>query len=208
MTHLPGTSDSRLMPRLFLLVLLSIGAWQSSWGAVPHQVAINDPIFTLDFDSRQVHFESLTTNELMPNCKRALSDINPLPSKLTLYAKYETSSRRIYIAGPPGNIGLFVASSAGCDAGIPILALLQRIHEPTFPGDTPRLTGTEVSTVFHDALVRYAAAFGGKKQFLQWLETSSNEAVDGCNPDHAVCNSTYRSFPPALLDTLEEFKNN
>jgi hypothetical protein len=181
--------------------------WRLSPGAAAADEVINDPVFSIDYEPQQVHFDSIPTKQLLPTCKRDLASMKPLPPSLTLYAQYATASARIYVAGSGQDIGIYVIREGRCDSGIPILALLQRVHHPPEPQDAPVLSDSEASGVFADALVRYARAFGGKKLFLEWLDATTESVLSHCGDrSEYLCAPTYRTFTPALRAVLENFR--
>ena len=167
---------------------------------------INDPLFSIDYDPRQVHFDSVQTKELLPTCKQDLAGRIPLPPALTLYARYVTASTRIYVAGTGDDIGIFVIRDGSCNSGRPILSLLQRHNNPPEPEDAPVLSDAEVSAVFTDALMRYARAFGGKRRFFDWVDATTEEVRSLCHLPPELCAPTYDSFTPALQTLLERFR--
>lgn len=123
--------------------------------------ASEEPVFGLYYYPQEAHFAELKTNDLLPACKNALSDITPRPTTLTLFSQYKRDLTQIYIAGYDDNLKIYVIRDGTCDAGIPIMAILQRHHIPRAPIDGPMLSNEEVSDLFGDALVRYANALGG-----------------------------------------------
>jgi len=194
--------------RLFFVLAIWIAVLlaRTSQPAIANSAVINDPLFSIDYDPRRAHFDSLLTKELLPECRKALSSFAPLPTALTLYAQYAANSTKIYIAGADDDIGIYVVRSGRCDAGIPILALLQRQHLPPEPGEAPALSNAEIGAVFNDALARYARAFGGKVQFLQWLDISTEEVRRQCKGPEKLCAPTYHSFPSELQNLLENYR--
>jgi len=138
---------------------------------------VDDPIFGLYYDPNDIHFDELETRDLLPMCRRALSDFARLPLTLTLYAQYVHESTKIYVAGRDDNDKILVIRNGTCDAGVPIMAILQRHHEPRVASDGPMLSDSEVSALFDDALARYGRAFGGKDRFLAWLDSIASPDV-------------------------------
>jgi hypothetical protein len=155
-----------------------------------------------------VHFDVVLTKELLPSCKKALSEIKPLPRTITLYGRYDSALTRIYIAGTADDVGIYVLRDGRCDAGIPILALLQKHHNPTEPQDAPALSDAEVIGVFGDALNRYAKAFGDKARFIEWLDASTADVSRGCNGPENLCPPTYHSYTSLLQNALETYRKN
>jgi hypothetical protein len=169
--------------------------------------AAEEPIFGSYYDSRNVHFSVLQTRELLPGCRKALSDISPLPATLTLYAQYKTDLTQIYVAGTSDNLKILVLRNGTCDAGVPIMAILKLHHTPRDPIDGPMLSDEEVSGLFGDALSRYATAFGGKARFFQWLDPMTEQAINGCRGQpESSCPPTYHLFEPALQEKLQKFR--
>jgi hypothetical protein len=198
------------MRRKFVLVIM---VWLfSTFQARPDYAAptaseeIDEPIFSLSYDARYAHFSSLPTKELLPSCEKALSELKPIPPALTLYAQYKTPSTSIYIVGAEDLLGIYALRNGRCDAGIPILAILQRHHNPPEPQDSPVLSNSEVLGIFEDALVRYSSAFGGKARFFQWLDTSTVRMRAGCKGPDSVCPPTYHMLQPALQNVLESYR--
>jgi hypothetical protein len=203
------TRESRRACRPLLFVcatLISTFVMRSDYAAVAKHSQFDEPIFSLTYDPSDAHFTQLQTKELMPNCKKALSGITPLPSTFSLYAQYITESTRIYIAGTDDDLGIYVLRDGGCEAGIPILAILQRHHNPPLPGEAPALSEPEIAGLFSDALIRYSKAFGGKERFFQWLDTSTEHVRGGCKGPDIVCPPTYHMLQPALQRALENYR--
>jgi hypothetical protein len=189
---------------------ISLAAVQAAGieGATTAQVA--EPIFGLVYDAQQVHFGTVKTKELLPACKRALSDLSPQPSALTLYAEHKTPHSRIYIAGTEDNQKILVVHDDGvCSAGVPIVSILQRHHTPREVIDGPALSDEEDRGLIRDALMRYSAAFGGKGRFLEWLDSGTEKATSGCKGQpESSCPPTYQMFQPGLQEVIQQFRQN
>jgi hypothetical protein len=200
--------SNHLQRWLFLAAasLLVSVSWQRATSAELN-AEFNEPLFGLHYDARAVHFEQLRTQDLEPECKAALVDYHPLPPTLTLYAKYISSTTRVYIAGAQDILGIYVIRAGGCDWGIPILSLLQRHHNPPRPGEGPILSDAEVSALFGDALLRYTKALGGKKSFFQWLDALTEPIMIGCKgqPEFS-CPPTYHILQPVLQTALDDYR--
>ena len=197
--------------QLAWLAVLIIGTADFAWaeGEVnsDQSVAIPDPIFSVEYDSRYVHFESIETKRLLPDCHKMLSDINPLPPVLTLYAEYSNGSKRIYIVGESDNEKIIVLHDNDCDSGIPLLSILQRHHNPKLVSDGPVLTDLEVTSLIKDTLARHAKAFGSKDAFLKWLDAKSEEVRSGCQGRAEVwCPPTYHTLQPFLQEELQKYR--
>jgi hypothetical protein len=164
--------------------------------------SIEDPVFDIGYSAATVHFGSVSTNELLPACKRNLSEFRPLPRQLILYAKYDGTGSRLYIAAPPGAIGIYVIRGSRCDSGVAQLALLQR------KGDSisPRLTDDEIKGLFLDALKRYSRAFGGKAQFLDWLDSTNRLFKERCRDPVYKC-EPYYSESGLMTRVLNDFRS-
>ncbi len=168
---------------------------------------IEEPIFGLYYFPDQAHFGRLSTSRLLPACKLELSEINPLPPALTLYAQYVTASQRIYIAGTPDNLGIYLIRHGTCVANIPNITMLQRHHSPPLRIDQPILSDTEVKGLFGDALARYSKAFGGKTQFFHWLDTLTAKMRSGCKGQPELsCPFTYHDFQSWLQKSLQDYR--
>ncbi len=168
---------------------------------------VNDPIYLLDFDARQTHFESVKTTKLLPACNVALDTMKPTPESLTLYAEYHAHLVDIYIAGLGADIGIFVLRAGTCTSGIPNLALLRVRHNPPRTYDAPTLSEDEVQGVFSDSLRKYAMAFGGKLNFLRWLDDATEKIQIGCaGKPEWICSPTFHGFPSTLQNELKNFR--
>jgi hypothetical protein len=168
---------------------------------------VEEPIFGSYYEPRDAHFITLKTRELLPICRKSLSDIDPLPKTLTLYAQFITDVTKIYIAGKNDNLKVLVIRNGTCDSGVPMMAILQRHHTPRDPIDGPMLSDEEVEGVFNDALTRYSNAFGGKKEFIAWLDLRTEQARTGCKDQpESSCPPTYHLFQPALREMLDKFR--
>ena len=206
-----GTVHSKIITRYWRrLVLAAIFASSAAPSAEVKRATaatIDEPIFGLYYDPQKVHFAEIRTRELLPACKKALSDIVPRPSTLTLYAQYRTDVKKIYVVGTEDNLKLLVLGNATCDAGIPIMGILQRHHNPRVASDGPMLTDQEVAGLFGDALTRYSNAFGGKGRFFPWLDELTEQARSGCagQPEFS-CPPTYHLLQPDLQEKLTAFR--
>lgn len=170
---------------------------------------LTDPIFDLPFDSASVHFETLQSAVLLPQCKKHLLDYSSLPDRLTLYAKYQSSSAAIFIAGSEENVAIYVIRGDRCEVSVPSLALAAR-------GDASRwtpprenqsiLSEEEASSLFSDALVTYAKAFGGRDIFLSWLDGKHEELKTHCDERSISCPPSDRSLPQYLLKILDDYR--
>lgn len=168
---------------------------------------IDEPIFGLYYNSREVHFGEIETRDLLPSCKKVLSDFSHIPRTLNLYAEYIGNSAKIYVAGRDDNDKILVIRNGFCDAGVPILAILQRHHDPRTTSDGPMLSDSEVTALFDDALARYAHAFGGKNQFFLWLDSLTEKARGGCvGQPESSCPPTYHLLQPGLQERLQAFR--
>jgi hypothetical protein len=175
----------------------------------PQSVGIPDPIFSSEYDSKSVHFELLETKTLLPNCKKSLSDMNPLPQVLTLYAKYNNASTSIYIVGETDNQKILVLRNGACQGGIPLLSVTQTHHNPPLLSDAPVLTDAEVMGLFDDTLDRHEKAFGSKEVFLKWLDMESEDARSGCKGLADLwCPPTYHTLQPVLQEALKSYRKN
>jgi hypothetical protein len=169
----------------------------------------NEPIFGLYYYPNEAHFDSLATEHLLPACEKALSQIDPLPTTLTLYARYSDGSDRIYIAGTKDDLGIYVIRGSHCEAGVPILAMLKRHHSPARRGEAPALSDAEIEGLFGDALVRYTKAFGGKDSFFHWLDSLTEKMRAGCKGQPELsCPQTYHLLLPAQQKQLEAYRRN
>jgi len=178
----------------------------SNSGSATADTTLEDPLFSASYDAQQVHFDQVPTKELLPACRKLLADIDPLPAKLTLFAKHTAASSRIYIAGIDDNVKILVVREGHCAGGIPILSLLQRHHSPPDSADTPVLSDAEVGEVFSDTLARYSKAFDGKARFLQWLDATTEKVIGNCKGPEQLCAPTYHSFTPLLKNLLERYR--
>jgi len=205
------SSISRLARSIFSVkasyfVLFAILTAISNRAGASVDAVSEDPLFSADYNPRLVHFDLMSTKELLPACKKVLSDISPLPPALALFGKSATASSSIYIAGTGDNVKILVLRDNRCDAGIPILALLQRHHNPPDPFDAPALSDAEVTEVFSDALTRYSKAFGGKGRFFEWLDALTDQVLSQCKGPENLCAPTYRSFTPLLQNLLQNYR--
>ena len=180
---------------------------QSSETMSAQDIENPDPIFSTGYDPQRVHFESLETKTLLPSCEKMLSDMNPLPRELTLYAKYTHDSTHIYVVGKAEVGAILVIRNGVCDVGIPLLSITQTHHNPPLHSDAPDLTDTEVTGLFKDTLARHTKAFGGKEAFIEWLDKTAENARGGCKglPD-VWCPPTYHTFQPLLQQMLQDFR--
>ena len=179
----------------------------SAQSAAARSVALEEPIFGLYYYPHDVHFAELKTQELLPACQKALSDIVPLPTSLALYAQYQDNLTKLYIVGSDDNVKIYVIRHGSCDAGIPTMAILQRHHTPRETIDGPVLSDEEVNELFQDALVRYTSAFGGRKRFFQWLDSLTERARSGCKGQpESSCPPTYFLLQPPLQAILKDFR--
>jgi len=198
-------SRSARLARRLIIIHASLAASliaHSLTSAAVASSALEEPVFGLYYYPQEAHFAELKTNDLLPACKKSLSDITPLPTTLTLFAQYKHDLTKIYIAGYDDNLKIYVIRDGTCDAGIPIMAILQRHHIPRDPIDGPMLSNEEVSDLFGDALVRYASALGGKKRFsdgsIRLRSKPEVAARDNPNPlallTASCCNRPCNSF--------------
>lgn len=168
-----------------------------------------DPIFQTGYVNQSVHFDLVDTKVLLPHCRKSLSYFKALPTKVALYAKYENDATRIYIVGKKDNVRIFVLRDDVCEGGVPLFTLMKKYHTPKQIGDSPALTDREVSALFEDTLMRHAKAFGGKQQFLEWLDKEVEKVRDGCiahGRPAGWCGFTYYDFPDAIKRVLEDFR--
>lgn len=170
---------------------------------------LTDPIFDLPYDRARVHFETIQSSLLLPQCKKLLLDYSSVPEILTLYAKYHTALATIFIAGTGENITIYIIRGERCEAGVPSIAMVGKHEELRWmplKNSQPPLSEEEASSLFADALSRYSNAFGGKDAFLNWLDARSKELKVRCNEKTISCPPTYRSLPPDLLLLLDGYK--
>lgn len=215
LTPLIALIQKKVSQRACLLLLVAGAAvgMQNSAQSNPvdreQSMEIPDPIFGIGYDAHKVHFKLLETRTLLPSCKKMLSDINPLPRVMTLYAKYTSGSTSIYIVGQSDNEKILVLRNGVCDSGVPLLSITQTHHNPPLVSDAPVLTDEEVMGLFEDTLARHTNAFGGKDAFIKWLDMTSEDARSGCKslPD-LWCPPTYHTLQPALQDALKNYREN
>jgi hypothetical protein len=190
-----------------LLFIFALACAMRPDNAMPADTtAAAEPIFSIWYNPHTVHFDSLYTRELLPSCRTFLSDLEPLPTTLTLYAEYESGSTRMYIVGRDDNLKIAVIRDGECSGGVPILAILQRHHSPPSPRD-PVLSKDEIVGLFSDALGRYTKAFGGKNNFFQWLDSLTDEMRSGCKGQPEImCPPTYHILPPELQQMLNDYR--
>ena len=207
----PRPNDGRRRPVLrtqYLVAFLFVVALLGKLNIAPaEQPWVTEPIFGLYYDPREVHFATVPTADLLPNCKRMLLEYEPLPKSLTLYARYEAGPSRIYIAGARDILGVYVIRNGVCDSDVPILALLQKKHVPPAGGDAPLLSSEGIASVFSNALTQYTNAFGDKAKFFTWLDSLSEKMRAGCkNQSELSCPPTYHSLLPEQQRQLEEYR--
>lgn len=168
-----------------------------------------DPIFNLPFDRARVHFEALQSTVLLPQCRKQVLDYFALPEKLTLYAKYQSDSMSVFIAGNDGNAAIYVIRGEQCEVGVPLLSITGVVNSPSWTPprkNQPMLSKAERMALFSNALAAYAKAFGGKHLFLEWLTGESEQLKVDCNEKAISCPPTYRSLPQDLLKVLDDYK--
>ncbi|MDD2777110.1 MAG: hypothetical protein PHU06_14255 [Gallionella sp.] len=190
---------------LFIVgVILGIPQSARSCVSAEFDTEMLDPIFSVGYEPDKAHFERLETKILLPSCKRSLSDLNPLPRELTLYAKYENASVRIYLVVEADNQKILVIRNASCHGGPALLTIMQT-HSSN--GMLPDLTDAEVVGLFEDSLERHARAFGGKDNFLKWLDMRTENARVNCKglPD-VWCPPTFYSLQPVLQEALKNYR--
>jgi len=205
--------ERRLTLRIFSIPFI---AWAGIFSIYPvasqsqkvEQITtIDEPIFGLYYDPREVHFRSILSTELMPACKRNFAGVIPIPKKLTLYGHYEERGTKIYVAGSGDLLGIFVMRDGNCESGVPIMAILQRHHTPRAPIDGPALSESEIEGLFVDILSQYKDAFGGKEPFLRWLDSYTEKARSGCiGQPESSCPPTYHLFQPVLQELMKKFR--
>lgn len=196
----------RFAARSVALALL-LGFQVASAASAEDSGWIEEPLFGLYYYPNVAHFGSIRTQDLLPACRKALADIEPLPSSLTLYARHEADSARLYIAGTGDNLAIYVLRDGTCTKGVPIIAILQRHHNPPLPDEGPSISDAEVTALFADALNRYARAFGGKDGFFRWLDSLTAKMRAGCEgkPENS-CPPTYHILQPELQKMLQDFR--
>lgn len=202
-------------PIAFLVaILLSVSAYaeqpkiSATEGAEPEFV--ENPLFQAYYDQRSVHFESIKTNTFLPSCKKFFSHANTPPKDLTLYSSYSSGTTRIYIAGTGDNIQIIVLRNGECDSNnFPIFSINHKINSYTNEAVSPILTDAEVTGVFEDYLARNARAFGGKVNFLRWLDEETNRITISCKgQSESICPITYHALQPKLQQLLNDYRKN
>jgi hypothetical protein len=172
------------------------------------ETTLEDPIFGLQYDQRVAQFPRIATRKLLPVCRTVLADLRPLPRSLTLYAEYQAKHIRILVVGARDNQKLLIVRDRKCSAGVPIMSILQRHHDPREPIDSPEVTDEEDVALLEDAFGKYSAAFGSKVNFLQWLDMETKQATAACGGEpESSCPTTFRQFPPKLQNALREFRS-
>ncbi len=197
--NMSGLDKRSILRALFACALWSgiLLAWPGHGAAAAADV-ITDPVFAIDYDARQVHFDTIDTKELLPACKADLAHVKPLPPTLMLYAQFVTASARILVAGTRDDMEIFVIRNGRCESGDTRLTLLKK--------EAPVLSEAESSGLFDDALIRYARAFGGKKRFFEWLDTWTEDVRRNCPGRLDLCYPTYYSYSSALQALIERFR--
>lgn len=202
-------------PIAFLVaILFSVSAYAGqpkiSATEVGEQEFVENPLFQAYYDQRGVHFESIKTITFLPNCKKFFSRVTTLPKALTLYSSYSSGSTSIYIAGIGDNTKIIVLRNGECDSNdFPIFSVNHKIDSYTKVAVSPILTDAEVSGVFEDYLARNARAFGGKVNFIRWLDEETNRIAISCKgQSESICPITYHALQPKLQKMLNDYRKN
>ena len=172
------------------------------------EMFITDPIFLVEYDPSTVHFGMLDSSVLISACKKALSYIHvSKPRQLTLYAKYVYDGASFYIVGNGKYKGIFVIRKSVCESGGAMLSMYQLYSKPPHPPGCPVISDTEVAGLFEDALIRYEKAFGGKDNFLKWLDKAAELMRNSCQGlQSSLCQTPYDSFQSFRKEILGNYR--
>jgi hypothetical protein len=201
------TTRLRAALAVFLLFLVIQFPSPSYARGVSGPEVVDEPVFGLFYNPKKVHFQTISTARLLPACRKALSEDDPLPAAYVVYAKYDTATAKIYILGARNDLGIFVIHGGVCDAGVPILSLIHRERSPGEAVGGPALSDSEIAGLFSDTLNRYSKAFGGKENFLQWLDQTTKYVLsDSAGKPPSSLPPTYHLLLPAQQQQLAEFR--
>lgn len=198
---------AELLLVLVCLVMTSIPA-HSKQPVYEKESIIIDPIFSVEYQPSEVHFEMQDFSALIPTCNKALSYIHlKQPRKLTLYAKHVNGNSSFYILGNGKYIEIVVIREGVCDWGGAVLSMYQLYSKPPHPPGCPVLSDAEVAGLFEDGLIRYEKAFGGKDKFLKWLDDATTWMRNSCGGlSSSLCQTPYDSFQPFRKEILSNYR--
>ena len=170
---------------------------------------VNDPIFGLWFDSKNVRFDDFPARKALASCRENLREAHALNDKFHLFAQVKQKEYSIYLLASRGANAVFVVRSNGCAVDIPSIEFVRKQRPPEYPQMRFILTQDDSRAIFRDALARYSKAFGGKAAFYRWLDERTSAQLSGCRSLHPdLCPPTYKMFPQDLQQILNEYRNN
>lgn len=160
-----------------------------------------DPIFSMDFDMKSVLFPTISQGDLPSGCNTYFSGLKKKAGKFKLLAQYFYDNTKIYITEYVNDsVSIFVIRNNLCQFGRADGSLGQFAK--------PILNDDEVVALYRDALMKYERAFGGKRQFLEWLESSPELRVGGCmaKNEGRDCDYIFRRTQPYVIDLVNEYR--
>ena len=196
---LPKTGQERFALLVVFAVLLTLNADSSR-----ADNAIDDPIFEFAIPHKVFNsFPVRPSESLVTQCEGLTSSEQFRARHFMVFAEYETPNLYVVIIDDGQYRGIAMRRNGACHIKPATFAMAGK-------ADQVVLSDNEMEELFFDALKRYASAFGGKKNFLAWLDANmalSQKHCKGKGSPKWMCHSGYVDMLPGQLRALERFKS-